>query len=642
MTADREERDARTWRLAGQIPQEAGPPATELLRPLTSAEFADLDEASELLNRLSANASYARVVDLLGAVETQHQALAERDRPAPPAALGPLGSAIEAFCGALAEIPSDLLRPATHDLKEAEAAELQAKIEKLEAEEEWRAALALSTIVRDRRANLVVNDRAVWLTDRARTQLKAESGLAPEAEPLIGLLRAGVEVGQRMTAHRLLAYEALIERHGLFVRRLGAEVPLGAPAAISSVPGEAEGSTNVSFKPFPLDRIVVLHIALRQSVSLLAEDGEDKVDDGVAEETGRGKPADQGRAPGDTEEPSEVAGETEDECDDEADLDAGRQPPEGPASDDAGDTTVEQGDTLPLDYAALVSFAERLPAEVERAWSQALDAVGLDEAHAGLAVRWHAVLTATGRLAQRDQEELQAAGLNARLPFLPNDPRALGVLDLDGDTDAQWAAASLGQMAGLQAVVESYRRLTNKGAGGANLASPDESSWWEAGAFAATRSRAFALRRLTAEAEAAQRARLGTSPAPQPGAWLTGAWVDRLRLADEAQLRGDWEAAVLHQWLALRERAAQLANIDRNAVAEEFEARLAENPELSQIGPGFLLLRAISHRILAGTPPPLGFSALVVTLLGDGLRRLCSGLSSHLAVAAAGEDPQKS
>jgi len=60
------------WRLAGQIPQPQGSPAIEIHRPLTQAELTELDEAAEIINRLSGNDTYARAVQLLDVAERQH------------------------------------------------------------------------------------------------------------------------------------------------------------------------------------------------------------------------------------------------------------------------------------------------------------------------------------------------------------------------------------------------------------------------------------------------------------------------------------------------------------------------------------------------------------------------------------------
>jgi hypothetical protein len=130
------------------------------------------------------------------------------------------------------------------------------------------------------------------------------------------------------------------------------------------------------------------------------------------------------------------------------------------------------------------------------------------------------------------------------------------------------------------------------------------------------------------EVDAAERARLsqeGGEPVPAPARW-----ADRLRLAEEARDRGDYEAAVVHAWLAARERGAQLAGVKLLDVPDAFEDRLAQDPELSEIGPGFPLLRDLSRRALGADPAPLGYYAHAAVMLVEPLRRICSGLSQTL------------
>jgi hypothetical protein len=606
------------WLLAGQIPQPEGAPALEVGRALTPDELAGLDEASDLLNRLSANNAYARAVDLLLAAEQQHEALLGRDRPPPPAALGPLAAAIAAACVALAEVPSSIIADVESDLDAEQAAELRQAVEDLADADVWRAVAALPAVTADRRAHLTVRDKALHLTEAGRAAIRSQAEVTPAGEPVLAQLHAAAALAQEMTAERLVACEDLIDRHAVVVRRLAAEVPLGAPVALRWMPGEDEASRKVEFKPLPLDRIEYLYVAVRRAGQLLDERSDDDADE---DDAGNGEDA---GGEGDAtlaeraEDATDDAGEPEDEDDEDEEN-------EEKAIGGAGPPPAE---ALPLDFSSLVAHAERLPTELERAWSEALDQIGLDEAHEELRTRWQAVFTATVRFAQASQARAEAEGLDCGMPFHPSDAATLGVLDVDGDVEAQRLGALLGQMSGVQALAESVGRLSRKDQGTGMIRSPEDPSWWEAGAFAETRGRAFALRRLTTEVEAAERARLaqeGDEPVPTPARW-----GDRLRLAEEARDRGDFEAAVVHAWLAVRERGAQLAGVRLSEVTDSFEDRLAQDPELSEIAPGFPLLRDLSRRALGGDPAPLGFYAHTAFMLVEPLRRICSGLSQAL------------
>lgn len=643
------------WRLAGQIQQPQGSPAIEIHRPLTQAELTELDEAAEIINRLSANDTYARAVQLLDVAERQHESQVVRDRPAPPAALGPLAAAIGAVCAALTEVPTDLLAQAQRDLSQDQYEDLAATVAELGGSSRWRGAISLATVMGDRRANLAVRGGALHLTDAANAKVKAKAGVDVGDAAVIERLRDAALVAQQMTAHRFLAYRELLVRHALFVRRLAAEVPLGAPVAFLSVAAEDAQSSNVSFKPFPLDRIVALYVAIRQSEQLLAEVSKESPDDEVRRtgEDGAGAAASQ-QSESDEANSGTGGPEAEGEQDDEGDQGAepeggGHEGVRADAGDDDGDGANDASDsdgagaqsapdTVPLDFASLVSFAERLPSEVERAWSQALDQVGLDEAHAELSARWQSVLVGAARMAQRDEAESAAAGVDARLPFMPGDPRALEALDLDGDAQSQWVTATLGQMTGLEALVKSLQRLMSRGCGEPLMRSPDDPSWWESGAFAETRGRGFGLRRLTTEVDLAQRAKLSDSESA-PAVPPLARWADRFRLAEDASDRGDWEASVIHLWVAVRERASQLAGVPLAEVPDDFEERVAADPEVAEMASGFTLLRDLAHRALAADPAPLAFYVLAATILIEPLHRVCSGLSQILPLAARQEPP---
>lgn len=615
------------WRLAGQIPQPQGAPGLEFHRALTPEELAELDESTELINRLSSNDAFARAVDLLTAAEEQHKALLTRDRPPPPAALGPLASAIGAVCVALGEVPKSLAAEAPRDLENQSAADLLGAIEALSATEAWRLAAALAPVLADRRAHLSVRDNALYLTEEGAAALSGQTGITIPDEPIIAQLRAAALVGEEMVAERLLAYADLISEHGLRIRRLAAEVHLGAPAAVRFVPGEKEDSRTLNFKPLPLDRIEFLHVAVRQSEQLLREsvdeDDDGEADENVDDEDNEVEAGISGGGGGGQDVDEEENNQPEDDeesADGDHDGDGQLPPPEG----------------LPLDFASLVAYAERIPTELERAWSDALDAVGLDEAHKELQTRSQAVFTATVRLAQVAQERAAQAGRDRVMPFHPSDPAGLGALDVDGDAEALALGGMLGQMAGVQALAQSVGRMNRKSLSTGTIRSSEDPSWWEAGAFAETRGRAFALRRLTADLDSLE----GQHPGDAPGAVVPGppAWSDRLRLAEESRDRGDYEAAVVHAWVALRVRGAQLAGVALTDVPDEFEERLQADPELGEIAHGFTLLRDLSKKVVSGAPAPLGFYAHVASIMIGPLRRLCSGLSQTLPRAVNGPD----
>lgn len=656
--------EATEWELAGQIPQEQGAPAIEIVRPLSAEELAGLDAASELLVGLAAQGAYGRAVDLLRAAERQHDERLSGDRRVPPAALVPLAKALAAVSVALLDVPAEIIDAAARDLSAEDVEALTARVAELHGEKAWRIAVGLGRVLEGGRSSIAVSDGALVLSDDARRQLSGEIRVEVDAVPVLALLVDAVLVAQSMTAHRLLSYAPLVEAHGLFVKRLAAEVPLGVPVAIRGTP-TAEGSRTLSFKDFPLDRIHNLYIAIRMAAQVAA--AEQPSDADVEPEGYEGRDADapkQAEALGDTggggtasREDAEDARRPGCESADEAEVggdgvgpdddhhrrggvddDAGHRDDDHDDEDHDGDVDGDEdapeeilGDFLPLDFDSLVAFAERLPTAVERAWSKALDGVDLDDAHVELNARLQTVLMAVARRAQLDSAELATAGVDPRLPFRPDDPRVIHTLELSDDTRARWHAATMGQMTAAQQVAAHMRRLIDKEAD-ASIRSPEDPHWWEAGAFAQARGWALTLRRTSAEVREASAALLG-EPGSVPASGAPQ-WSHRLRLAEDARDRGDAEAAVLHLWLAVRDRAAQLAGIVASELDDAFEDRLDASPDLRDLAPGFTLLRDLAKRALSGAPAPLGYYTVAAALLVDPLRRVCSTLSRALPDAA--------
>jgi hypothetical protein len=292
-----------------------------------------------------------------------------------------------------------------------------------------------------------------------------------------------------------------------------------------------------------------------------------------------------------------------------------------------------------VDFEALLDHLSRLPAETERAWSKALDPELLDESAQMLRAQWASMLAVLYREANASEQRMRSRGIDPVLFTHPEDPAVLDGLNCEGDALDLWRALSVAQTRALLGVAKCLEGLTEPrspfGVGG-----PDELTWWEAGAFALIRLRASELGRVNAQLLAVERL-LDGSPAPRSEAALslTGPWRGRLTLADEAVMRGDPEAAVVHMRLALRERAAQLAGLSFDEVPGDLEERLADDLELADMSAGLRLLAQVGRRLEEHRPASLGFALPVAELMLKPLTRLCLSLSGALIRATRGEDP---
>ena len=285
----------------------------------------------------------------------------------------------------------------------------------------------------------------------------------------------------------------------------------------------------------------------------------------------------------------------------------------------------------------MLDHLSRLPAETERAWSKALDADLLGESGQVLRAEWGSLLAVLYREASDSTERMRARGIDPVLPAHPEDPAVLEGLNQEGSALDSWRALSVAQMRALIGVAKCLQGLTEPRAP-FGLGGPDELTWWEAGAFALIRLRVAELGRVTAQLVEAERLLDGSAEREPGGALsLTGPWRGRLTLADEAVLRGDPEATVLHLRLALRERAAQLAGLAVEDVPEDLEERLAEDPELADMSAGLRLLAGVGRRLEERRPESLGFVLPVAELMLGPLTRLCLSLSGALIRAARDE-----
>jgi hypothetical protein len=605
------------WRIAGQTAHPDGSAASlELGRELPEQELEELNNAIRLLVRLAQTEAYTRAAQLMQTYGKEFAELIGRDRPPPAALLTPLARSAAAVILALRRIPESMISIAgecTRDEQQLE--ELRGHIAELEHAEPWRLAIALDQYVIDPRRNLAFEEERLILRPEPLAALAAAVDADAVPKAVGELLGGGMLVAAKMTSRQLLACSQAIREASLLVRQVGAEVLLGYPVLVGFPPGEEPTSSlSLTHKPLPLPEIEALQQALVRARFLLNDTA-----------------AAAGEHP---DEPPVRAVEVE-----EVAEQAQQAPEEGiPVPGHWGPgkhlgPPPPASEPQPLDFDTLVEHLGRLPAETERAWSRALDADLLSESQKELRAEWGSLLVMLYREANDSTERLRARGVDPVLFVHPEDPAVLHTLNPDGPELDLWRALSVAQMRALLGVTTCLEALTAPRAP-FGLGRHDELTWWEAGAFALIRLRACELARVTRQLNDAERA-LGTPVAQEhTGALqLTGPWRERLTLADEAVLRGDPEASVLHLRLALRERAAQLAQIPLADVPPDIEQRLASDPELEDMVSGLHLLARVGDGLNESRPLSLGFALPVGELMLAPVSRLCLSLSAVLVRA---------
>ncbi len=629
------------WMIAGQTPSQdgSGAPGINIGREIAGEELERLNAAIGLLQKLSGTDAYKRSVQLLSAYAQECGELGGRERPPPAALLTPLARSARAVIAALARVPEHILTGAGEFLAEDDGAldELRERVGELEDSTAWCLATALEQPLRDPRHLLGFEDGQLLVRGEPLKAIAAVAGVEPGSfsNTVAVLLAGGVNVAQMMTARQLLACREPIRDASLLVRRLAAEVLIGVPALLGFPDGvPPAGSMSFTHRALPLVEIIALQQALIRAPALL----------GISQ----AEPATSGtEVPAEPGEDAATAEEEEEEEEEEEAPPGGEETALGAEEAEAAGEGRGPGvfgpppppaEPQPLDFGVLVDHLSRLPAETQRAWSNALEADLLGESGQVLSAQWSSLLAALYREVSDAEARMRARGINPAIPAHPEDPAVLAHLRLDGEPLDQWRALSVAQMWALIGVAKGIGGLTEPRAP-FGLGGPDELTWWEAGAFALIRRRAAQLARVSAQLLEAERALAPSAPEdPAPAVPLTGPWRERLSLADEAVLRGDPEAAVLHLRLALRERAAQLAGVSMAELPGDLEERLARDPELADLAAGLRLLGEVGAHLDEARPVSLGFSLPVAELMLAPLTRLCMSLSAALIRAARDEE----
>jgi hypothetical protein len=213
----------------------------------------------------------------------------------------------------------------------------------------------------------------------------------------------------------------------------------------------------------------------------------------------------------------------------------------------------DQGEPLEAaDLELLVRQTMRMSSELEEAWSNALDAEALVESRAELAATMGPLVTALTDSMQRNDEQLEATGIDPRFYAPPMDAAMLRELTLEPDAEKRRQQLVMAQMISLERFVRASGALDDPGGEAAEIERRSAAGrWWESGAFSLVQLRGEEFLRITAEVDSA----VGALLAPDKRAPELDRSVElanaRVRLAEAARSRGDAEAALLHVRVAL-------------------------------------------------------------------------------------------
>lgn len=215
------------------------------------------------------------------------------------------------------------------------------------------------------------------------------------------------------------------------------------------------------------------------------------------------------------------------------------------------------GSKPPVDLDALGRHATSFSGEIEKAWSDALRALDLENAESEFGTRLQAFLGGLTAAIVESEDQLSQAGIDPKVYTWPGDPDAFR--RLVGTTDARKRREQLeiAQMVSLERFLQMAQALTSPTGESVNLMTQARTEWFESGAFSLFRDRAEVLLRLTREIDQLSEGLLG-EPEPPLLDLSLGASFGSLKSMRRAVLHGDFDAGLIHGRAALRGVLASL------------------------------------------------------------------------------------
>lgn len=632
---------AEKWWLITQLPpSKVGSKGDlEILREVESDELEETRKANALLTRLAGAAPYARLVELYQEIE-----LAIGRGSSPKRTAADMNRAVRALGKVAAALPDELRRHAA-DLGEDELAALERAIAEECERVPFRVLVAVGALDSGPFAPVeggAANDAAA---------IMALAAVVTEVTPainLVGTLRTGVLVAQRLIGRQLGIYEERLNEASLFLRRLAAEIPDGAPALMRA--DRLDLSTGkleigqATFDPLALDKAVYLHRALRLAQPLLkatdaaavvrneGAEGAEATDAMTADatdaiEAAEAVPTEQGA---DVDVPPTVSAAVVDEASAE-----GGDGEEGEALADPEVAAVEPPpgarEDQVLDLRALAAHASELTDELEHVWSDALEPEALAAAQEELNARFASLLYSLQRRVAAADRALRSAGIDPQIPAFPLPPEDLARLTFTPDEERRWRQLQIAEVESLMALLAAVEAMRTPSAHRVTLATGATESWWEAGAFALVRARLRLLVRVSDAAAAAESRVMKQEVSEQDNAHD---FFDRLRLAGEAVGNGDPEAALVHGLIALRLRV-ELEGVEPPGDLLE---RLANDVRLGDEATLLRLLAEAAATLGAGRALDVGAAVLVVPRALVLIGRLCLETPEILLAALQAEE----
>ena len=606
------------------------------VRRLEGAELDKTRRAMSMINRFAGSAPYARVHELMEALEKELTAVGEH--PPPPATVHAIVRLAGSVCTALIRLPRELAErlEGVFGQDSAQVQRYRAAVEQEEKAEAWRLVAGISLALQEHGADI----EPIGLEQRATLLLSGEAVKTAESEaevadveqplPVYGVLLAATLIGQRLLAHQLIAAENELRDQLVHLRQLAAEVLEGWPILLEHPLDEQghfsfevddaddEAKLTITPEPLPLDRAEPLVRAFNAARELLA-----RPTSGTQKQPAQDTETSAAEGPDDAIETDEAAKAKPDQSQDQPVRDAQRR------------------DEVTVDLRATVDHVVKLSDQLEEAWSEALDSEQLEEPLQRMRAEWESLLGVLQRRAEAASRELREAGLDPALARHPFDPNLLEELQLQPRETERWRGLHVAEVLLLTQLIEAMQALLAPSKARIQIdesGEGSEQSFWEAGAFSLARSRALVFLRVARETEQAEAHAMSSAGGKSAAPPAPPDWFDRLLLARSAVNQGDVEGAVLHLRLALPERVAELTDTAVADLPDDLEPRLAEHAANAEAAAAIRLLGEAADSLASGVSVDLGV-VVPLALLGYNLiGEFCMQLTAEVAQAAVEAD----
>lgn len=269
-------------------------------------------------------------------------------------------------------------------------------------------------------------------------------------------------------------------------------------------------------------------------------------------------------------------------------------------------------DNIP--FIQLLYHLEDANSELEKTWSESLEADAVQASHSELLTIWEAFTRNFPLWTEEQSTELKKLGFDTNIKRYPLDDEgflAIGEPEALIDRYNQFSIASLYQMQNLLSALGAIKDPSHKQT---SIPSGAVESWWEAGAFslirASVRSLAFTLEQQTALYEELTKPPHKRTPRP---AWMQHLEASQLLINNEL-----YEAAVPILMASIRSVLAERAGIMVSQLPNDLAAKLTKLDAFKTLGHLYQQLEKIAPRVALADTPERGY--VVPIVIGSALQ----------------------